>query len=236
MKTYSARLLALLFSLLLTNCSCVGVGASLMPSMASTSDLVCGSVLVRGLDGKTYGSGTLLKHEDKVYVLTAEHVVDDAIDSGIPFMTITASCPATSSVVAIVMATDEASDIALMAMPNNSHLAAYALSVARRDPKVGDTLRALGFPGGPNRGSAVASLSRGVLSRYSWREGKPLFFSDTSIYRGSSGGGIFNVYGNLVGVATGFEFDSEHKILVPGGFVFSARINVVELLESLDEN
>ncbi len=235
MKTFPARLLALLFSLLLTNCSCVGVGASLMPSGTSAKDLVCGSVLVSSIDGKTYGSGTIVKHGDKVYVVTAEHVVDDAVDSGIPFMTIIASCPATSSVVVPILVTDDEADVAIMELPEDSHLAPYALSVGRRDPRVGNTLRVLGFPGGPRRGGAVASLSSGVLSRYSHREGKPVFYSDAPIYRGSSGGGAFDARGRLVGVATSFEFDSERNNVIPGGFIFSARMNIVELFEFMDE-
>ena len=77
--------------------------------------------------------------------------------------------------------------------------------LAFSDPPIGSQVHAIGYPGGNAR------LSRGIVSGYEVSElqmeqlifGKhPVIISDTKIYYGNSGGGLFNPNNELVGIAS----------------------------------
>ncbi len=73
--------------------------------------------------------------------------------------------------------------------------------LARHNPEIGTEVHAIGYPGGHAR------LSRGIVSAYEtslippWAL-HPVLVSDTKIYYGNSGGGLFNPDNEIVGIAS----------------------------------
>ncbi|MBT4518632.1 MAG: hypothetical protein HOC23_01395 [Halieaceae bacterium] len=63
--------------------------------------------------------------------------------------------------------------------------------------KIGEDVAAIGNPKGLN-----ASLSRGIVAQKRSRDGLVLLQTDTALSMGSSGGGLFDSAGNLVGITT----------------------------------
>lgn len=66
-----------------------------------------------------------------------------------------------------------------------------------RDLLVGEDVAAIGNPEG-----LETSLSRGLVAQKRTREGRALIQTDAAISSGSSGGGLFDMSGNLVGITT----------------------------------
>lgn len=229
MKKY---LVPLLLSFLAVNCSC----ATLMGAKRVQEDrdrkIVSSTVLISDMSGDTYGSGTLIMYGKGVYVLTAHHVVKKELNGEIPYVRVFAACPEIRSYIASVKSYDEPGDVAvLLLLSDKIDLSGCAVRVAKTMPKVGNRVIVSGFPGGPSRGGIVPSLTSGIISRYAKKDGKDIYYSDAQIYKGASGGGMFNEDGEVVGVVIGFEFDPVLNQVVPGSFMFSALTNIRELLE-----
>lgn len=132
-------------------------------------------------------------------VLTAAHCVDGERYAEI-------RC-GSADVPARVVAASMDEDLALLVpiLPCNE---AGFTEVALSDPPLGSSVRAIGYPGGRAR------VSEGIVSSYEVSElgdeSNPQYthakhlvlVSDTKIYYGNSGGGLFNANGELVGIAS----------------------------------
>jgi serine protease Do len=70
--------------------------------------------------------------------------------------------------------------------------------------RVGEPVYTIGSPRGLER-----SLGQGIISGLRRVEGRPLVQTTAQISAGSSGGGLFDQYGNLVGITTFRLKDSE---------------------------
>lgn len=64
-------------------------------------------------------------------------------------------------------------------------------------PKVGETVYAIGTPKGYEK-----SITRGLVSQLRRRRGTVTIQTDAAISPGSSGGGLFNEKGELIGITT----------------------------------
>lgn len=150
------------------------------------------------------GSGVLLENG---YVLTNQHVVGDAVDTG---GSITLTLADGRQFKATAVGADRATDIALLKVQNPKNLPTIPLGT--KDALTpGQTVIAIGNPVGLS-----ASVSSGVVSAL----GRPLTMedrtyenliqTDTAINPGNSGGALIDLAGRLVGINTLVRRDAQN--------------------------
>ena len=163
------------------------------------------------------GSGTVIKKDNGfTYILTCYHVIEEkpiiikeeteltiikeAIDPPEETQTnITVSYLLRNEnyeeignvrYIAEIVSYDEEKDLALLRIfTKDENL--NIVSIAKEEPKIGDTVYSIGNPLSINR-----TLSKGILST----KEKDFYISDNTITFGNSGGGLFNNKGELIGV------------------------------------
>lgn len=150
------------------------------------------------VDGTLYGSGSgiIVAKDENLnlsYVLTCYHVIDE----GTSFLVNLASG---TSKEAILVGGDVSSDLALLAIEDTNYT--YATLGNSSNLKLGSFVIVIGNPLGTLPGSVstgiVSYINRDVLSE-DYRT-MTLIQTDTAINSGNSGGGMFDMNGNLVGV------------------------------------
>lgn len=130
-------------------------------------------------------------------VLTAAHCVHDP-DAGFARY-VDVRCGGVDSPAAVIKASlDDDLAVLRFVLPCAEGQQTF---LAYSDPPLGTQVHAIGYPGGHAR------LSRGIVSGYETSELQnaakhPVLVSDTKIYFGNSGGGLFNPAGELVGIAS----------------------------------
>lgn len=136
-------------------------------------------------------SGGVVVHPDGL-VLTCYHVIDSS--DALIFGAMTAAGELYP--IEAVLAASKKDDLALVQLRGAKHLAAAPL--AREGLQIGEELFVLSHPDGH-----FFSLTRGHLSRryLSSKEGVPRLQLTADFAQGSSGCGIFNLQGELVGLA-----------------------------------
>ncbi len=150
------------------------------------------------------GSGVLLENG---YVLTNQHVVGDAVDTG---GSITLTLADGRQFKATAVGADRATDIALLKVQNPKNLPTIPLGT-KDTLTPGQTVIAIGNPVGLS-----ASVSSGVVSAL----GRPLALedrtyenliqTDTAINPGNSGGALIDLAGRLVGINTLVRRDAQN--------------------------
>lgn len=153
------------------------------------------------------GSGVLIESGVPGLILTCNHVIEDADNGGITVVLADGSSYNGDSVK--VLGKDSWSDLALLQLdiPDASSLTYVRMEVpaAGADPysymQVGETVVAIGNPLG-ELGGSVSSGIISALGRKVTIDGTPmtLLQTDTSVNPGNSGGGLFNMAGNLIGI------------------------------------
>jgi hypothetical protein len=98
--------------------------------------------------------------------------------------------------VAKILRADPASDRCVLSVPEQTFVPVRGVR-PYADLKVGENLFTLGSPNG-----LELTLSSGILSAVREEEGRRYVQTTAPISPGSSGGGLFDAYGNLVGVTT----------------------------------
>jgi hypothetical protein len=98
--------------------------------------------------------------------------------------------------VAKILRADPASDRCVISVPDQTFVPVRGVR-AYTELKVGESLYTLGSPNG-----LELTLSSGILSAVREEEGRRYVQTTAPISPGSSGGGLFDAYGNLVGVTT----------------------------------
>ena len=136
------------------------------------------------------GSGVIISEDG--YIITNQHVIDDASD-------ITVTLTDSTTYKAKVIGADETLDIALLKIDATGLTVATLGSSA--DLEVGETAIVIGNPLGKLGGSVTAgiisSTKRNVKIDGQYKE---LLQTDAAINPGNSGGGLFDGNGNLVGI------------------------------------
>ena len=139
---------------------------------------------------QSLGSGFVISTDG--YIVTNNHVVENATD-------ITATFTDGSKLEATLIATDKETDLALLKVEPDVSLP--ALSFGDSDSaKVGNWVMAIGNPyglGGTVTAGIVSARGRMLGGRYD-----NFIQTDASINRGNSGGPLFNLDGNVIGVNT----------------------------------
>lgn len=133
-------------------------------------------------------------------VLTAAHCVRSEDGSGFEEY-VDIRCGSTDSPARVIKASMD-QDLALLRLVSPCDDNRNNISVlANANPPLGAEVHAIGYPAGHQR------LSHGIVSAYetSLIQGfarHPVLVSDTKIYFGNSGGGLFNPANELVGIAS----------------------------------
>jgi S1-C subfamily serine protease len=142
------------------------------------------------------GSGVVI--DENGYLLTNEHVIEDANQIQVRFGT------GTNIYEATVIRSDAKTDVALLKLMGKPGEKFRAIKLAREDDLLlGETVLALGNPLGLG-----LSVTRGILSsksRMAPQEGAPLDYpnylqTDAPINPGNSGGALVNLRGELIGI------------------------------------
>ncbi len=165
------------------------------------------------------GSGVVVAEEQ---VVTNCHVVEKAARIAVRFAS-SAEVPKSLRATGLLAVKDREFDLCFLFVDELSGLAAS--SVARlgsaKALSVGQEVYAVGAPAG-----LELSLSRGIVSQLrgvSARRGAPLVQTDAAVSPGSSGGGLFNGNGELVGITT-FKWRGENlNFALPAEWVTQLR-------------
>ncbi len=97
----------------------------------------------------------------------------------------------------VVFSKDPAKDLVLLIGIGREKTGGNFAPVAADIPKLGEVVYLVGAPANHTR-----SISRGVLSYMDRnKEGVMIYYTDTAMWFGNSGGGMFNEKGQLIGVA-----------------------------------
>lgn len=145
-------------------------------------DLVKANVVIVNISKGCSGSGTMFEFEGKIYILSAGHL-DDPDDT---FFVKEGNDYRAIELVKV----NHKVDLALFEYVGEYNDLTIA-KLANEEPKVGDTVWAIGNP---------AMLEDAITSGTLVRKLGFSYLIDAKIYYGSSGGGLFNVKGELIGV------------------------------------
>jgi len=209
------KLLIILICIIGLSCSHIKLEGWIKPNIRN---IYLSSITIKDCDGDYYGSGTIIynKKGHQMIVLTAAHVIigikekkkeicfNTAFDYKTRFTTI--------------YKIDIKTDLAILHGKNKEERSGPSVNISLHIPDIGDQVVVIGSPMGEER-----TVTSGIISGFKVRKKKVLYKTTASIFYGSSGGGMFNSDGELIGVA--------HKILdiqrtifytqiVPGGFFF----------------
>ena len=140
------------------------------------------------------GSGILFTTDG--YIITNYHVVEGAAKVSV---TVSDKYSDEEEMEAEVIGSDSATDLAVLKISREQPFTAAALGDSSV-LKIGQEVAAIGNPAGLNK-----SMSKGIISglnRYSSDKGYELssIQTDAAINPGNSGGGLFDMYGNVVGI------------------------------------
>jgi len=182
------------------------------------------------------GSGFILPRSG--YVVTNHHVVDGV--TGIQVMSPTRG----KSAGAVVALKDKTNDLAILKLVDPTALAPAGESAvysigAGNSVKVGQEVFTLGFPLGDTMG-ATARLSSGrVDSLFGLEDDPRLYQISNPLHPGNSGGPLFNINGELVGIVVSglnAKFFYENEGIIPQNMNFAVKATYLKnLLEVLPD-
>lgn len=206
-------------------------------------------------DDCAYGSGSIII--DSNYVLTNFHVVEDDEDCDIDRIFIETIeridlAPVRTHSAEIFAINKEADLVILRIKPLSGSGAELVPVKIAPEVRLGDELTAIGFPA---IGGESVTVTKGEISGFSNYGGVRWIKSSISISGGNSGGGAFNVNGELVGVPTSMgvpgidettdcrpdrdtngdgEIDADDECVSMGGFInsLSPGSGAIELAKS----
>ncbi|MGF6377011.1 serine protease Do [Clostridiales Family XIII bacterium PM5-7] len=172
----------------------------------------------------TEGAGSGVIIDTKGYIITCSHVVEGASK-------IQVTTKDGTELEATMVGIDSQSEIAVLKVnAKNLTAATYGDSSAL---SIGDMVVAIGNPLGELGGTATTGILS-ALDRELTIDGKPLTLlqTDASINPGNSGGGLFDGYGNLIGVVVAKSSGSDVE-----GLGFAIPINeAAKIAKDLIEN
>ncbi|MGN0735566.1 MAG: S1C family serine protease [Anaerovoracaceae bacterium] len=172
----------------------------------------------------TQGAGSGVIYSEDGYIITNNHVIEDA-------STIKVTLYDGSSYDATLVATDEQTDLAVIKIDQKG---LTPVTIGTMDKlNVGDLVVAIGNPLGTLSGTATEGIIS-ALEREITLDGKTMTLIQTSasINPGNSGGGLFDQYGNLIGIVVAKSSGSDVEGL---GFAIPCD-KVSTVVKSLIEN
>ena len=167
-------------------------------------------------EGKISGTGSGFIFSKDGYIITNHHVIEDKIDTGYVFIEFYKK--ENIEYKAEIIGYDEIMDLAIIKIDDEFHFN----SIKWADEVIlGETAYAIGHP---QRNKW--SLTRGVIShpgRYPLSPWQRMLQSDAIIMPGSSGGGLFNRKGELIGINTLFIKNYETQAWSMSIHIFDVR-------------
>lgn len=160
------------------------------------------------LDAPGLGTGIIINKDG--YIITNYHVIEQAIDSpGIGLSVWTYEDKSMTEYYATIVGHDELSDIAVIKVELRDDFK-YTPIVWGTEPFFGDDIYIIGHPQG-----MVWTLSKGVVGnpkRYISTPWQRLIQTDALIMPGNSGGPLFNLEGELIGINTLMVFSKDPQV------------------------
>jgi serine protease Do len=144
-------------------------------------------IYTRKNEGTAQGSGFFI--DAKGIAVSSYHIFKDASDA------IVITDDGMRYVISEIIRKDEENDYIVFAVNNEYKKTFNYVNIAKKLPEIGETCFAVGNPEG-----LVQTLSTGNISGY--REGNKLIQTTAEITHGSSGGPLFNSFGEVVGITT----------------------------------
>ena len=190
------------------------------------------------------GSGVIISSEG--YILTCHHVVDGATSVKVTLRN-------GNSCNAVIVGSDEASDLAVLKISTDEELT-YVNQGHSADLVAGEQVVAIGNPLGMLGGSVTVGYISATERNFVTEDGTTmtLIQTDAAINSGNSGGGLFNLAGELIGIvnskysASGVEglafaipIDSAYPVqldLMEYGYVRGVIDHGLTLLDITKEN
>ena len=178
----------------------------------------------RGRKVQSLGSGFVI--DPKGIIVTNNHVIADADEITVEFSD-------GSTLIAEVVGTDPKTDIAVLKVKPTTPLKAVPLGKSKSS-RVGDWVMAIGNPFGQG-----SSVSLGIISAINRdiRSGPYDNFiqTDAAINRGNSGGPLFNMDGEVIGINTAIISPSGGSIGLGFSIPTSLAVGVIDQLREFGE-
>lgn len=158
------------------------------------------SVSIMDKNSQVFGSGIIIEKKCKLYVLTAAHVIEHMrkkkkqihIEISINYGTI---------IPVKVIKMDLDLDLALLSGPKKIKGHMWGVSLADSNPLIGDTVWMISSPNGRKNTVTKGILSNVILHKRPGRKRNILLFGTTALgFFASSGAGVFNDRGELIGI------------------------------------
>ena len=211
----------------------VGPDASVADLVDSVKDSVL-TITVKTSKGTGFGSGFV--YTDDGYIITNYHVVDDA-------QSIYVICPDGRELPAEFVDGDELSDVAVIKVNN---LGLPKLAIGNSDNlRVGEYVIAIGTPvdteyAGSVTLGIISGLKRTVRVYESsglLEKSMEMIQTDTSLNPGNSGGPLFNMAGEVIGINTMRQVSASTSSINYESLGFAIQINdAVEIAEDIIED
>lgn len=219
------KLLLMVLALLLCNC---GTDIYYMTDGLTTDvDNLLDYNIIFQHDGKGVCGGTIISSDQNTTcVITAAHCISLRTPMSIEVN------DGSSYNVELIDANIVSSDLALLCTEVDMPVQIFS-HVPYTEPEVAEDVWTLGYPA-----RMKDAVSRGIVSKLNTtgHYGRPMNYFDVTVWYGSSGSGIFNKYGELVGVVSQFgnQFDVPEPHGAETGWVFGCRIREIRrLLKSI---
>lgn len=199
---------------------------------AKTLDRVLCASLSVTTDDRITGSATLVNYGGSFLAVTAAHVVlrEDGLQSRMEEnVGLVYSCDyAEGATAADIVYVDAESDLAFLVPVSLPRYMAYdAVRVSKHNASVGDFVVAVGTP--VDFAVHRQNLTFGVVSNVEDCRQGLCYRHDAAIYFGNSGGGLFNLSGEMVGVNVATAV-TPFGAVVPGSSVAVSRQTLLEHL------
>lgn len=224
MKLKPAKLLSLSLMLLMLGCASVKKYETTYPIQDVYRSSYLASVAIVGDDGRSRGSGTIIRFKkgEPLIVLTAAHVVQSMQEKGLSLSVSLTYKTYTRNMELAKM--DEEADLAVLRGLDDEDRDGPAARVGVFSGRIGDEVYAIGSPLGHRH-----TLTTGRISNFITKK-KILHIRMTAeSFFGSSGGGVFNKNGELIGVVKGI-LSIKGIIFVPGGYFAVAAPSIRKIL------
>ena len=153
-------------------------------------------------------------------IVTNFHVIDKAISIYVTNESVKDTIPAT------IIASDEKKDIAILSVTNRT-LSNPEYSIKTESQKTGTNIFVLGYPLTSTMGNEIKATS-GIISSQSGYKGDDILYQISApIQPGNSGGPVFDLNGNVVGIVCAHHTNAENV-----GYAIKAEY----LMELLDKS